>query len=159
VITEYGGGYGGIKRYLEDAKKHGRELGGRDVMDERIVLAGNLDILDGVIDSMNTAGQKYIHITHSFSEQEIPIETHHAVVEEYKSLLMAAYRPEEYIFYAEAHLPRLKSYVHNNTGEVVSRLEHNHMVIPQVNLVTGKGLNPVGMVKQNVQWLDAIQEY
>ena len=43
---EYGGGTGGIRKYLEDAKKHGRELGGRDVMDERIVLEGNLEITD-----------------------------------------------------------------------------------------------------------------
>ena len=159
MLIKYGGGSGGIRKYLEDGKKHGRELGGRDIMDERIVLAGNLEITDRIIESMETAGQRYLHITLSFSERDLPTPTLDAILADYNVLLMAAYHPEEYDMYAEAHVARIKGYVDVTTGEQITRLDHIHIVIPQVNLVTGRSLNPIGLAEKNFKWLDAIQEH
>lgn len=158
MIVVYGGGRAGIKEYLEDGKKHGRELGGRDVMDERVVLFGDLETTDRIISRMESKGERYTHITISFSERDLPVETLEAVVRRYRSLLMCAYRHAEYDFYAEAHLARLKSYTSAATGEDIERLDHVHIVIPNWNLLSGTRLTPGGYISHNLVWLNAIQE-
>ncbi len=158
MLIKYGGGSAGIRQYLDEGKKRGRELGGRDFMDERVVLSGCLEVTDKIIESMTTRGQRYLHITLSFSEKDLPQHTLEAIVADYTSLLMSAYRRDEYDIYAEAHLARVKGYVDVTTGEHISRLDHIHLVIPQLNLLTGRSLNPIGHAKKNIKWLDAIQE-
>ncbi len=69
-----------------------------------------------------------------------------------------AFQDDEYSFYAEAHLPRIKSYTHAKTGEVVERKPHIHIVIPKYNLLSGESLNPFGLVERQVKYLEAIQE-
>jgi hypothetical protein len=88
---------------------------------------------------------RYLHITLSFQESEISAETLNAVTQEYKTLFMNAYHEDEYCFYAEAHLPKIKNLVDKRTGEPVERKPHIHIVIPRTNLVTEKSINPVGI--------------
>lgn len=63
--------------------------------------------------------------------------------------------------YAEAHLPKIRHIQDNSTGELVERKPHIHIVIPKVNLITEKFLNPVGDVTKGhtIEQLDAIQEF
>ncbi|MCF9846254.1 relaxase, partial [Vibrio parahaemolyticus] len=63
-----------------------------------------------------------------------------------------------YAFYAEAHLPKIKTYLDQATGESVERKPHIHVVIPQKNLLTGKRLEPFGLVEKNEHYIDAFQE-
>ena len=44
---------GGIKEYLEDGQKKGREME-RDEMDERVILAGDLELTNEIIESIDT---------------------------------------------------------------------------------------------------------
>jgi hypothetical protein len=80
-----------------------------------------------------------------------------AVDEDYRKLLMNAYDPSEYVYYSEAHIPKL-SHEFTSSGEYVERLPHIHIVIPMRNMVDGKYLNPAGFGEMNIRYLDAIQE-
>lgn len=158
MLVRIRGGDSGIKEYLENGKKAGRELG-RDELDERVILSGDLDLTDSVINSMDKAGQKYLHVTLSFKEDEISNETLKAIAEEFREFAFSAYEEDEYNFYAEAHLPRVKSYTHKGTGEFIERKPHIHIVIPEQNLLTGQNLNPFGKVEQQTKFLEAYQEH
>lgn len=161
MITRYGGGNDGIAEYLENGRKAEREYT-RDELDHRLILDGDLQTTNKVIQSIEDKGQeRYLHITLSFQESEISAETLNAVTQEYKTLFMNAYREDEYCFYAEAHLPKIKNLVDNRTGEHVERKPHIHIVIPRTNLVTEKSMNPIGdLTKSKTQeQLDAIQEH
>ncbi len=140
--------------------KAGREFG-RDEMDERVVLMGDLDLTDEIIQSMDTAPNvaRYLSITLSFKEDHVDAETLRAVVRDFQHFAMAAYRDDEYGFYAEAHLPRIKSYVDQQTGQLVERKPHIHIVIPKVNLLSGRHLEPLGYVTSNLKFIDAFQEH
>ncbi|EJW2637246.1 relaxase, partial [Salmonella enterica subsp. enterica serovar Braenderup] len=97
----------------------------------------------------------------SFAENEISEETLKNVTSDFRKMLMNAYHADEYSFYAEAHLPKIKNIVDNKTGELVERKPHIHIVIPRTNLVTGNSLNPPGdltNLKTQTQ-LDSVQEY
>lgn len=159
MLSRIGGGNSGIVYYLETGQKQGRELG-RDDLDYRLCLDGNIEQLDHVIDSIPDKGQeRYLHISLSFHEKHVNEETLKAVCEEYKSLLMNAYDKDEYCFYAEAHIPKVKNVVDEKTGLLIERKPHIHIVIPEKNLLTGNKLNPTGMVDHYVKNLDAIQEH
>jgi len=158
MLIRVGGGVEGIKDYLEDGRKQGRGFS-RDELDERVILAGDLEAVDALIDSMDIAGEKYLHITMSFKEDEVSRETLQDIVRDFERFAFAAYRPDEYAFYAEAHLPRLKSYENAQTGELVERKPHIHVVIPTANLLSGGHLNPLGAVSQNLSFIDAFQEH
>lgn len=71
---------------------------------------------------------------------------------------MYAYEDEEYNFYAEAHLPKIKSVVDRKTGEPVERKPHIHIFIPRKNLLSGKEMNLRGMVDRHVAYFEAFQE-
>ncbi|WP_151639282.1 MULTISPECIES: LPD7 domain-containing protein [Noviherbaspirillum] len=157
MIVRQGGGDDGIIEYLEHGKKAGRPYT-RDELDERVPLAGDIEATRKLIKSIEHNGETYMHLTLSFSEKDTPKQTMKEIVDRYVADLMAAYRPDEYLFYAEAHYAKIKSYVHETTGEHVDRLDHIHLVIPNVNLLSGKALNPMGRVMQNTIWLDALQE-
>lgn len=149
----------GAKEYLEQGIKAGREFS-RDELDERVMLDGDLDITRMVYDSIEDKGQdRYISITLAFREDHIPVETLLAVTQETKQFLMHAYKKDEFNFYAEAHLPKIKMIKDNATGEMIERKPHVHIIIPRKNLLSGNEANPVGMHDANVKYLEAFQEY
>ncbi|BBL35993.1 hypothetical protein Nstercoris_02272 (plasmid) [Nitrosomonas stercoris] len=161
---------GGIREYLETGRKRGREYD-RDLVDDRIPLAGDIDLMDSIINQIETrqkGDSRYLHITLSFAEQftesntptqgRVNLDTIRAVTEQYRRDLMAAYDTEEYIFYAEAHIPKVTHDIHASTGESYERLPHVHIVIPMRNIATDQYLNPLGYYGSNMAWHDAIKE-
>lgn len=149
----------GVKEYLEKGQKQGREFT-RDEMDERVILAGDLDLTDALIRSMeDTDGSRYMTVTLSFKEDELPREVLAGVVRDFEAFMFAAYRPDEYNYYAEAHVPRLKGYPDQKTGDLVERKVHIHVVVPALNLLTGLRLDPFGKVDQQTRFLEAFQEH
>ncbi|MCL6940170.1 LPD7 domain-containing protein [Escherichia coli] len=159
MLVRISGGNKGVCEYLEKGHKQGREYT-RDEIDHRLVLDGDLALTESVIDAIPDNGQeRYMHITLSFFEDDVSESKLHDVVQEYKSLMMNAYHEDEYNFYAEAHLPKIKQMPDHKTGEMVERKPHIHIVIPEVNLVTGNKLNPGGVINHYLKHLDAIQEH
>jgi hypothetical protein len=157
MLIRISGGESGIKDYLEGGQKQGRDYS-RDELDERVILDGDLKLTDTLINKMANAGDKYLHITLAFKEDEISRDTLQAITQDFKAFAFTAFQDDEYSFYAEAHLPRIKSYPHAKTGERVERKPHIHIVIPKYNLLSGEGLNPFGLVERQVKYLEAIQE-
>ncbi|QRR11817.1 hypothetical protein FPJ27_37070 (plasmid) [Burkholderia sp. MS455] len=160
MLIRVSGHHDGVKQYLEDGRKVGREFT-RDEMDERIVLDGDLDLTESIYRMIDAAPNvdRYLTITLSFKEDHIDRETLDAVVRDFKEFVFAAYRPDELNFYAEAHLPRVKSYVDEKTGTLVERKPHVHVVIPKLNLISGQSARPFGFEKLNLDYIDAIQEH
>lgn len=160
MLIRPSGHHDGVKEYLEDGRKVGREHG-RDELDERVVLAGDLDLTDAVIQSIDVAPKvdRYLSITLSFKEDHVDRETLFKIARDFEAFALHAYRPDEYCFYAEAHLPRIKSYINKSTGELVERKPHIHIVIPKRNLISGHTLRPFGFDKQNLHFIDAFQEH
>jgi hypothetical protein len=158
MLIRIRGGSEGIADYLENGQKQGREYS-RDELDERVILAGDLELTDTLINGMNKEGERYLHITLAFKEDEIPPETLKGLTDDFKSFALTAFESDEYHYYAEAHLPKIKSYAHRKTGEFIERKPHIHIVIPQQNLLSGQNLNPFGKVEQQTFFIDAFQEH
>ena len=158
MLIRVRGGDAGIKEYLENGQKDGRDYS-RDELDERVILSGDLELTDAVINSMEKTGERYLHITLAFKEDEISPEMLRAITDEFKQFAMTAYEGDEYNFYAEAHLPKLKTYANQKTGELIERKPHIHIVIPEYNLLSEKNLNPFGKVDQQTKFLEAFQEH
>lgn len=158
MLIRVRGGDSGIKEYLENGQKEGRDYH-RDELDERVILSGDLELTDTIIKSMDKEGQNYFHFTLAFKENNISKETLKEITEEFKKFAMSAYSEDEYNFYAEAHLPRVKSYTNKATGEFVERMPHIHGLLPANNLLTGKNLNPFGRVEHQIKFIDAFQEH
>ena len=156
MIIEIRGAEAGIAEYLRTGKKSGREHT-REELDERVTLIGDLDVTEKIIDALNYT-ENYTHISFSFREDFVDVEKMERVVEMVQSFIFHAYRSEEYNVYAEAHLPKIKSYT-TDSGEIVERKPHIHLVIPHRNLLTGKQLLPLGFVKHNIDFIDALQEH
>ena len=157
MLIRVRGGSAGIKEYLEEGIKNGRDYS-RDELDERVILEGDLVLANDIIKTMETDGQRYLHITLSFKEDHIDNATLKAITEDFKDFSMKAYQDDEYSFFAEAHLPKIKTYMDKSTGETVERKPHIHVVIPETNLLSGKRLEPFGLVKNNEHYIDAFQE-
>lgn len=159
MLVRISGANDGITQYLIDGVKNGRDFT-RDELDKRVILDGDLDLTDQVISSIPNRGQeRYLHITLSFHEERVDEDILKKVTEDYKKLLMSSHEFDEYNFYAEAHIPKIKQITDYRTGEEVERKPHIHIVIPNKNLLTGKSLNAVGLVERNIKELDAIQEH
>ncbi|AUT66279.1 LPD7 domain-containing protein [Paraburkholderia terrae] len=158
MLIRVRGYHDGIKAYLEEGQKQDREFE-RDEMDERVILAGDLTLTNDIIQSMDTRAERYINVTLSFKEDEVSREVLAEIVREFEAFAFSAYRPDEYTFYAEAHVPRLKSYADRRSGELVERKVHLHVVIPEVNLLTGHRLEPFGKVNRHHRYLEAFQEH
>lgn len=158
MLIRIRGGSEGIADYLENGQKQGREYS-RDELDERVILAGDLELTDTLINGMSKEGDRYLHITLALKEDEIHPETLKGITEDFKSFAMTAFESDEYNIYAEAHLPKIKSYAHRKTGEFIERKPHIHIVIPQQNLLSGQNLNPFGKVEQQTFFIDAFQEH
>ena len=148
---------GGIKEYLEDGQKKGREME-RDEMDERVILAGDLTLTNDIIESIDTDAERYLSITMSFKEDYIDRKLLEQIVAEFEEFAFAAYEPGEYVFYAEAHLARIKAYANRKTGELVERKPHLHIVIPKYNLLRGQRRDPFELVNNQNRYIDAFQE-
>jgi len=157
MLARISGGTSGIKEYLENGQKQGREYT-RDELDERVILDGDIELTNNIINDMNNEGDRYLHITLAFKEDEINRETLEAITQDFKAFAFSAFQDDEYSFYAEAHLPRIKSYANQKTGELVERKPHIHIVIPKHNLLSGESLNPFGLVERQVKFLEAVQE-
>lgn len=157
MLIRFGSGRDGIAEYLRTGRKQGRHYT-REQLDERLVLSGDLDAVDAAIKAVSGDGDKYLHITLSFREDSLPDEALRKISEVFRKFALAAYREDEFVYYAEAHIPRLKSYLNRSTGQFVERKPHIHVVIPKVNLLTGRRLEPFGLVKNQIKWIDALQE-
>lgn len=158
MLIRVRGHHGGIKEYLEKGQRHDREFE-RDGMDERVILAGDLDLTNDIIESIDTESERYLHVTLSFKEDEIAREILQEIVREFEAFAFSAYRSDEYAFYAEAHVPRVKSYTDRRSGDFVERKVHVHIVIPETNLLTGRRLEPFGKVDRNNHFINAFQEH
>lgn len=158
MLIRFGGGSGGFKDYLEHGQKQGREQT-RNELDERIPLSGDLDVFETITKNMQTDGEKYLHVTLGFKENHIEEETLKQIVSDFRQFALAAYGDDEFHLYAEAHLPKIKSYVNKETGELVERYPHIHIGIPRENLLTGKRLAPFGYDKHAERFIDAFQEH
>lgn len=156
-VLRIGGGIAGIVDYLVHGRKQGQMMT-RDELDERVVLHGNLDVTGLVIESMNVAGQKYLHLSFSVKERDLSIEKFREIDEFIREKITAAYQPGELNVYSELQRPKIKNVLNKTTGEWHERLDHIHYVIPQKNLVTGKKENPVGYFEHNIEFFEAIQE-
>ncbi len=170
MLIRVRGGSSGIREYLERGIKSGREYS-RDQLDERVILAGDLPLTDTVINDIQREGERYLHITLAFKEDVINRETLQAITDEFRAFAMSAYETDEYSFYAEAHLPKIKSYINKRTGEDVERKPHIHIVIPKINLLSQTMLDPLYrpvmdkatgrllVPESQLQWLEAFQEH
>lgn len=160
MLIRVGGGRSGFAEYMERGRKAGREED-RDDLDCRLVLRGDLDEFERIVESMETDGEKYLHITLSFAEDHIPDDVLRQIDAEFHQFLTAAYpnNGEEIYVYGEAHQPRIKQAINEKTGEVHERLVHIHYAIPKTNLVTGSHENPIGIHQVNLHWLEGFQEY
>lgn len=158
MLVRITGGSEGIAEYLANGQKADRELT-RDELDERVILDGDLELTDTIIKGMEKEGERYLHITLAFKEDELSPGVMRDLVGDFKQFSMSAYDADEFNFYAEAHLPKIKSYTNRQTGELVERKPHIHIVIPEQNLLSGQNLNPFGRVEQQVKFLEAFQEH
>jgi hypothetical protein len=157
MLIRISGGKGGIAEYLENGIKNDRDFT-RDELDERLILDGDLTATDMLIKQMSTNGQRYLHITLAFKEDYLTPETLREITQDFKQFTFQAYGDHEYNFYAEAHLPKIKSFQDKSTGETIERKPHIHVVIPEINLDTGNKLEPFGKVSNNEKFIDAFQE-
>ncbi len=149
----------GAQEYLEEGTKAGREYT-RDELDERVILVGDLDLTRMVYESIPDKGQdRYLSYTLAFREDNVSFDTLHDVATEFKQFLMYAYKDDEFNFYAEAHVPKIKKVKDRATGEMTERKPHIHIIIPRKNMYSGREANPAGMHDSNVKYLEAFQEY
>ncbi|BCD61143.1 MULTISPECIES: toprim domain-containing protein [unclassified Nitratiruptor] len=112
---------GGIKEYLEQGQK-----GDRNKKDKRVPLYGDLNVTQKAYLMANKKGYKeaYRNIVLSFEEDEIPIEKLQEIAEDFIKEYLKGYNDDEYVAYAEAHLPKQKI---NHRGEI--RKPHIHIAI------------------------------
>ena len=163
MIVEISSGKGGYKRYLEHGQKKGRDQH-RDQLDQRIALAGDLDVFEVATSAGDGDGFKYDHITLSFSEDHVSDEVLQLAVAEFREHALAAWPQEDghrIAFYAEAHRPRMTSYMNSETGIKVERLTHIHIGLGKHDLVSGKSVAPLGFLghpSDNLKYIDAWQE-
>lgn len=169
MLVRITNGRQGIEDYLEKGRKKGREFE-RDQLDHRLHLSGDMTVLRTTLNQIETLDpttSKYLHITIGFSERytdspipvkgEINAEMMQSVHDDYRKMLMNAYDDREYVWYSEAHVPKL-SHEFTKHGEYVERLPHIHIVLPMRNLVDGRYLNPTGFGESHIRYFEAIQE-
>lgn len=157
MLIRVSGGNNGIKEYLEEGVKNGRDYT-RDELDQRIILAGDLDLTNDVIQSIDTDSERYMHITLSFKEDYIEEDVLHCISEDFRKFIMSAYDDDEYSYYSEAHIPKIKTLPDNKTGVIAERKPHIHIVIPEINLQNGQRLYPLSRVSDQTSYIDSFQE-
>ncbi len=118
----------GLREYLENGTKNDRDL-----KDKRFTLYGDIDILEDCIKLGHDRGYKetYRNIVVSFSEDHVPEEVLRDIADQYIKQYCMGYDDDEYVAYAEAHLPKFKykEITNPNTGEVthLDRKPHIHI--------------------------------
>lgn len=162
MIVEIGGSTGGLKEYLEHGRKAGRELH-RDQLDQRIALIGDLEVFEKSTQIHQGDGQKYDHITLSFSESHVTDEMLKKAADEFLEHALLAWPEQDrarVAFYAEAHRPKIQSYTNSKTGEQVERFTHIHIGLGRHDLKTGAAIEPLGFLghQTNLKYIDAWQE-
>lgn len=163
MIVEIGGGQSGFKEYLETGQKKGRDMH-RNQLDQRVPLHGDLDVFEISTSTHEGDGQRYDHITLSFSENYVSDEMLQLAVAEFRDHALAAWPEAErhrVAFYAEAHRPKVLGYTNNETGEHVDRYTHIHIGMGRRDLLTGKSIEPLGYLgaeSSNLKFIDAWQE-
>lgn len=131
----------GLVEYLENGTNNDR-----DIKDNRITLSGNLDILQRNINLAYEKNYKetYRNIVLSFDEDEMSVKDLKAISEKYINQYCVGYEKDEYVAYAEAHLPKtkFKEQVDEN-GEVkqVRRKPHIHITVSTYSPKLNKVLN------------------
>ncbi|EGK9148582.1 hypothetical protein IOW38_003889 [Salmonella enterica] len=154
-VRGYNDGFG---EYLRTGKKQGITLH-RDELDKRLILHGDLGITEQVVNAMPDNGDdRYLHITLGFKEDYISNELLKTVIDDFRAQLFNAYDEDEYVFYAEAHLPKIKSVLNESTGEMEERKPHIHIIVPKINMCDGSYLSPFGYYPHNERYIEAIQE-
>lgn len=158
MLVRVSGGSSGICAYLANGMKSGREHS-RNELDERVLLTGDLEKLDNTLELFDKQAQheKYLHITLSFKETEIDEQTLKSIDLDFQDFIFSACRNDEFYYYSEAHLPKIKS-LHDKDGSEYERFPHIHVVIPEFNLVTYKKDNPLGKIENITRYIDAFQE-
>jgi hypothetical protein len=161
MLIRVNSGASGIKEYLEDGQKQDRFYS-RDDLDERMILDGNLALTDSIIESMDVNRDKYFHITLSFKEDYLDSDILANINQEFKDYFLAGYSNDEAAsseinYYAEAHLPRIKSYMSNIDNQLIERKPHIHVVIPTINLLDGTEFYP--SIQRMIKYIDAFQEH
>jgi len=149
----------GGKEYLEEGQKNSRAYT-REELDERVIIDGDLDLTQMIYQQIPDKGQeRYTTFVISFREDEVSNDDLFSITKEFKQFLMYAYKDDEYNFYAEAHLPKLKEIKDKKTGVMMARKPHIHVFIPRKNLLSDREMNPRGMYDSNVKYFEAFQEY
>lgn len=157
MLIRVGGGLKGIAQYLKTGQKKGRNKT-RDELDERLVLLGDLDAMNEAITALAKRGEKYLHVTLSFGEDFIDAGVLREITQEFQRFIKAAFRDDELMCYAEAHVPRIKSLAMEGTESKVDRFVHIHFIIPKLNLLTHGTADPLGRVSRQIPYLNAFQE-
>lgn len=159
MIIRISGGNSGIKEYLENGQKQDRYFS-RDDLDQRVILNGDLEIADTIINNIPNAEiekDRYLHITISFKEDSIATELLENISNEFREFYFKAYSDDELCFYSEAHLPKIKSYRHASDDTFIYRKPHIHIVVPKINLLTGHVINPY--IPSHIPYINAFQEH
>lgn len=164
MIIEVSSGKAGFKEYLEHGQKQGREFH-RDELDQRVPLHGDLTAWALACEDAAAKGNQYDHFTLSFTEDYVSDEMLQKAVDEFRDHLFAAWPESERYripFYAEAHRPKIQTYTHAETGELIKRKTHIHIGVGRHDLLTGKHVQLTGYLGQdatgNIKYLDAFQE-
>lgn len=158
MLIRVRGYHDGVADYLVNGQKSGREYH-RDELDERVILAGKLSATDRIIQSIDSKRERYKTITLSFKEDFVDEGVLRAITSDFKKFMAAAYQDDELNFYAEAHIPKIKSYTHATIGKLVERKPHIHIIVPKINLLTGKHADPFGYYELSEKYLEAFQEH
>ena len=112
----------GAKDYLENGTN-----GDRDIKDKRVSLYGDLNILDKVTKyakDVKKYNETYRNIVLTFAEDELDTNTLEKIANDFIKSYTAGYKDDEFVAYAEAHLPKQKL---NSRGE--ERKPHIHISI------------------------------
>ena len=98
-----------------------------------------------------------MHITLSFKEPHIDQEILQKIDSDFRQFIFAACREDEFAYYSEAHLPKIKA-LRDINGDEYSRFPHIHVVIPEYNLYTGKVDRHLGKRENLLHYINAFQE-
>lgn len=155
MIIRPNGGGSGIAEYLEHGQKQDRFYS-RDTLDNRVILHGDLQVCDEIINLIDEERERYFHITLAFKEDFISNDDLRKIATEFRDYYFNSYTDDEVYFYAEAHNPKIKSY-RDADGNLVERKPHIHVVVPKLNLVNGQSIDY--FERNNIKYVNAFQEY
>ncbi|MGF7442298.1 aminotransferase [Campylobacter concisus] len=179
MIVKISKGEKGIADYLKTGKKRDSKLT-RDEKDDRLPLAGNLDLIEMSEKHQSKKKSKkynYYHISLSFTSEEWSRLYESGNIDEFIMDFLRLTFPnhdiDELLFYAEAHLPiikeepyipRLEGALENRTlnkkhknGEPLKREPHIHLIVSFENMKfthsvkTGGVIYTKGAAKQQVK--------